>query len=347
MSLYIPKNHLPKLPASLHRNDKDRTEQSEAESMNCMLYGECAWYAYWKWVSSVARRYGWGLQKAREWVHSRGKVPEITDDEFPGWDSDDAVSAFMMQFPTWQWKGYDRDAMMQEAHIYDHAMRFGCNKDWAVVGKDRLKPWTLSQFMGILSWTQLAELPCHLEVCHRRQDMKFLSNDPIFGAEMRFELRMAETHDSWDADEVLRRSALPEPLATLDMIVTKGEPTLYSLMYPHDRVQNTFEGRKQVHDIDNCLTILGDGGCIFRVEVLDTVNFTRFRLAEMCPPWWSLCGGIGGTDPETAEYDFPFPDFGIYEGDEFTFDRFVAVCEEGVTRMKTRADRKFGSRSEE
>ena len=48
----------------------------------------------------------------------------------------------------------------------------------------------------------------------------------------------------------------------------------------------------------------------------------------------------------SAEYDFPFPEFGVEEGDELTYDQLVGILEEGRERINSRMSRKLKWRNE-
>ena len=221
-----------------------------------------------------------------------------------------------------------------------HSRRVRRNYDMARNGAN------LDTLVRALAAGEMEDLVCYLCAAERWDIVQSLVDDPIYGPEARCEIRIHATMTDHEVDEVFRRSNLPEKLDVIHRMLDKGWPTLYGLMYPWGKVQSTFEGIKQVHDIDDCLTVLADGGCVFRLQVLDAKDFTRFKLVELRPPWWCPHPTVGDegfvTDPVTAEYDFPFPDFGIEEGDEFDYDKFVEVVREGMARIAARSDRKSG-----
>ena len=70
-------------------------------------------------------------------------------------------------------------------------------------------------------------------------------------------------------------------------------------------------------------------------SVPDIAN--RFKLAVMITPWWSMSADIGAMpDPGCGEYDFPFYDFNINEGDEFDYAKLVEIIQRGIEQINSR-----------
>lgn len=305
---YCPKKHTPTLPLSQN-------------FMENRKYVAVAWHVYWKMCQNAKGENL--LEKHRLLQKMHPFTPPDTDNVNNGhyWSTDDFLVLFMLQFEDWQNKKYDIEYITsvrphQLIDLIDHTT-------------------TLDEVFNVLTndWNRHDVLD--IIYCRDAFDaVRELSEDPIFGHQARFEIRQNEWKKNYEIDEVFRRSALPENIQVIDKMLSKLGPTNYNVMFPYPK--------NEYHSYDNCLCVLGDGSMIFRLVVLDPEHCTRFTFVEMSKPWWKSYGLLGPCGPGEGEYDFPFYDLDISEGDELSLEKLIEVIERGSQQIMTRSERKWG-----
>jgi len=287
-------------------------------------YEEAAGFYYWKKVEAIAEEQDCSLMDARKILHQSHEVPSVDAEDSTQTDPGHLIALFMEDFEDWLDMPRNRDALF-------FLNTLSGSEDWHEQGKTDI---SLSEFIGNLHYFCRESLISFLKVCGRLDDIKVLLGDPIYGYEAKFELGWTEMMENFDESERIRKSKFHPNVWKIQKIVEKGRPSLYSVFYPWEHPN---------HNVPNCMTVMADGGPIFRLEVLDTENITQFRLVELMPPWWSMGGQIG-EKPESGlgEYDFPFYDFDIDDGDDFDLEKLLEVLRAGVEQINTRGFRKYG-----
>jgi len=312
MAKFVPLQHRPQLPYDPF------AEHDPVYDPGYYDFVHVAWHVYWQWIETAARRQDCSLVEARQLVHRRGNLPQTSGDK--PWSADDCLARFMLQFEGWQQKGYDLAAMHRKDRCrsrYDGFRQMGVSK---IAGLDL--------YLSALSYGEREDLVCFLMTDERWELIEFLVDDPIYGGDARSEIESRKWHEDFELAEQKRCAALPPNVQQIDGILARLGPTNYSVHYPYFH---------PAHSVPNCLCVLGDGGPIFRLEVLDPDTVTQFRLAELMPPWWSLYSTIGeAPGPGEGEYDFPFPDFGFGEGDVFDLACLLEVIQAGASKISTR-----------
>lgn len=152
-----------------------------------------------------------------------------------------------------------------------------------------------------------------------------------------------EMHRRFEVSAAIEHFSLPENLQELERLLGKTWPTTYRLHYPYLCDKAGVPNHPHLHTVPDCLCVTGDGSPIFRLQVMDKQTFNRFKLVVMMTPWWSMSTGIGEMpDPGCGEYDFPFYDFNINEGDEFDYAKLIEVIHRGIEQINSRGERKWG-----
>jgi hypothetical protein len=279
-------------------------------------FAKCAWHAYWQMVHTARLSHRLpSLLAAHRRVqsqHHRWTAPRKL------WHADDMICRFMTQFEEWQSRAFDLD----EVDGYDKA-------------PDGLGKMDLRTAFELVPDRRRENLVIDLHAHNRFDLLKTLTRDRIFGREAKSEIRINKWMTDFKVDEVCRRSQLPDSIQPFDKLLGGLEPSNYTVHYPYPP--------NQYHSVPNCLCVLADGSPIFRLEVLDPKEVTRFRLAELLPPWWGESAAIlTRPEPGEGEYDFPFHDLDIHEGDEFGVDKLMEVGDAAKAQLATRGERKFG-----
>jgi hypothetical protein len=287
-------------------------------------YKEAACFYYWQKIETIAEEQGCSLADARKILHQSHEVPPVDEKDYKQTDPGNLIVLFMEGFEDWQDTPHNRDALFLMSSVSGSV-------SWYEEGKTDI---SLSEFIGNLHYFCRESLVDHLKVCDRLEDMKALLDDPIYGYSAKWELEWTETMANWDEVDRIRKSKFHPNVWKIQKIIEKGKPSIYSVFYPWVHPN---------HNVPNCMTVMADGGPIFRLEVMDTENLTQFRLVELMPPWWSMGGGIGESpEPGLGEYDFPFYDFNINDGDVIDLEKLLEVLQAGVEQINTRGFRKYG-----
>jgi hypothetical protein len=287
-------------------------------------YKEAACFYYWQKIETIAEEQGCSLVDARKILHQSHAVPPVDEDDSMQTDPSNLIALFMEGFEDWLDMPHNRDALF-------FLNTLSGSVGWYEEGKTDI---SLSEFIDNLHYFCRESLVDHLKACGRLEDMKSLLDDPIYGYSAKFELEMTDLMENLDEADRIRKSKFHSNVWKIQKIVEKGQPSIYSVFYPWVHPN---------HNVPNCMTVMADGGPIFRLEVLDTENITQFRLVELMPPWWSMGGGIGESpEPGLGEYDFPFYDFEINDGDVFDLEKLLEVLQAGVEQINTRGFRKYG-----
>jgi len=303
---YSPKSNRPTLPAAI--------------TIENLHYRQVAWYAYWKMCKKTAKSKNCSLLEAHR--HLQAKHPfEAPNTETECWRSDNFMLLFMWQFEGWQLKTYDLEKIHED-------------------GKENFLDFIKPDTSAEICFTSCGDCArgdfiCNLWCRDCWNVVKEMADDPIFGCEAKIELSINERRTEYKINEVFRLSALPENVHKLYEQIKGLGPSNYTVKFPYPKNQN--------HNVENCLCVMADGGPIFRLEVLDPEACTRFKLAELMSPWWSMNRRFGDTkEPGEGEYDFPFYDFNIVEGNEFDLEKLMEVIKRGCEQISTRSSRKWG-----
>jgi hypothetical protein len=289
---------------------------------------KAAWFVYWKMVRKAKRELKCSLLAAHRHVQSQHpfKIPRgVRLDHH--WKSDDFLALFMLQFEDWQVKDYDLDNLYPRE--VDHAATM-----------NRIKPdMPLEKVFAIFSDERRDELVGDLWCRGHKKLLEQLFDDPIFGAEAKWEADNIQNREAWRVSEDARRAALHPNVQKIDSVLKDiVNASNYNVNYPWPP--------NHLHNIPNCLLVTADGGMIFRLEVLDPDTCTRFRLATLAPPWWKEYGLLEPCEPGEGEYDFPFYDFDIKEDDVIDFAKLMEVLNRGKEQIVTRRQRKWGIRNQ-
>lgn len=318
---FVPLVHRPVLP--LHGSKAGR------RGMDQFHYLHVAWHVYWNMVRDLQEQEEldtlWEAHQKVQAAHPF-EVPEELSEAYT--TPDDHLLLFLWQFEEWQSRAWDLDELYDddnhEFRVIQHRAVELINAQTTVEKAFELHPDDLrSDFVDQL-WCR-----------GHKHILEQIVDDPIFGEQAQQELFNMKRSEEFAISEVFRRSSLPEPVRQIDELISKAGPTNYSVHFPYP--PNPY------HNVPNCLCVLGDGGPIFRLEVLDPDTVSRFRLAEVMNPWWKDSGLLEQCGPGEGEYDFPFYDFNIHEDDEFDHDKLMQVLERGVEQINTRSQRKWGT----
>lgn len=120
--------------------------------------------------------------------------------------------------------------------------------------------------------------------------------------------------EEYRRSEKERISKMPKKFQQIDEMVAHAGPTNYTVQFPWNHSLNK---------VPNCFAMLGDGGIIFKLEVIDE---DTFKLAVLPKPW------RGPND-----YDFLFLNHGIKEGDTFNYETLLKIVEESVLHIRRRS----------
>ena len=326
---FTPISNRPVLPLS--DNDRGATEQDPL-GMRQYHYKGIAWAAYWKMVHQTAKKHKLRLWAAHQKLQKNHpiQVPDMGDRDYV-WSGDDFLLLFMWQFEKWQIKTYDMDKIYDEGNDLKHMVRIMSHRRVEQINAQTSLEDAFELHDDDVRYDFVNNLWCR----GHKHILEQIVDDPIFGHNAKFELASMGFSQQHAIDELFRRAALPDNIIKVDQISSKCWPSLYSVHFPYPP--------NQYHNVSNCLCMLADGGPIFRLEVLDPPLCSRFKLAELMSPWWSLNGRIGEhPGPGEGEYDFPFYDLDIVEGQEFDIDKLIEVMELGANQIAARGDRKWG-----
>lgn len=335
MNTFIPCRHRPILPRLSNVDQSD--DIAITINRNFRL---CAWVAYWEAVNKIREKKNVGILEARNLFHATGVLPKRSeqrkaegDDSF--WTADDMMVCFMLQFEKWQQKKWNINKLLTKD-------RLSCDL-FNTVSRRGI---SLEAYFARFPLSLAGMVVDYLMIDDRLEDVKSLLDDPIFGDDAGFELRSRAILQNHAIDEFLRIAQSHEHVQEIDGIIRAGSPSNYNVDYPYSEYGGFGpESGKKFHSIPNCLNVSADGSPLFRLEVLDTVGLTKYRLAELRKPWWGETAPLFESPKNEweGEYDFDFKHFGINEGDEFDHETFVKVMKHGIDRIKTRASRKYGN----
>lgn len=299
---YVPLSNKPTLPIKF------------AESYD---YVKVAWHVYWQMCKKLQKKQNYSLLEAHQSLQS--KYPFTLPEGIEKLTTEDRILLFMWQFKKWQLKSYDLEKIKSGGSNLTSSINIHTTAEEAF------------EYCGDANRSEIiCELWCRdcWEVVH-----KFI-NDPIFGEEARSEIENYEWRRQHEIDEVFRISALPPNITKIYESIKILGPSIYNVFFPYPK--------NQFHSVENCLCLMADGSVLFRLEVLDPETCTKFKLAELMPPWWKETGLLEACQPGEGEYDFPFYDFNIKEGDEFNLEKLMEVIEYGASQIGTRSLRKWG-----
>jgi hypothetical protein len=333
--------------SNAHKNDETKQQQAKA-------FREVAVRVYWSRVEKIMKTKRADLLEARKILHATGTLPpRNADREAAGykykigdnfWHTEDYIVAFMLQFEDWQQETYDMHKIDQQGRLrfLNHLWEAGKNKKMTVAG-----------YCSLMIDDIRNDLPQYLIYCGRLKDAKTLIDDPLWGDDAQFEVENDKRSQDHSIDEMLRIAQSHEHIQQIDAIIRKGSPTLYSVHYPwgpYGGFAHTLENPPKdadgkvippFHTFPNCLAVMGDGGPIFKLEVLDTDGLNKYALRILKAPWWGKHRQLGEEMAAgEGEYDFDFPYFNISEGDEFDHATLLKVLDHGIKRILTRSERK-------
>lgn len=285
-------------------------------TVDSMRYTDCAWHGYNVMVMEYSQKKKLSLWEAHKSIQA--KYPfKAEGDDIANWTSGNCIVQFMQKFKKWKNKTYDLEHLNNiQRSITRDCIKFNMPLHKAF----EFNFWDLNSFAEHL-WSQ-----------DMLNQLKELVDDPIFGTEAANNIRTLSFSRNFQIEEAFRRSNLHDNVKKIDQIISVSNQSSYNVMYPWPPNHN--------HNIPNCLCVVADGGCIFRLEVLDPETVTHFKLVNLINPWWKVEGILAQCKLGEGEYDFPFEDFNVFEGDVFDLDVLLKVMQTGMDRINTRSERK-------
>lgn len=324
---FTPIQHRPKLP--LGENDTSKNEV-DVLGMFQYHYKNLAWTTYWAMVRKTAKRCKLRLWAAHQRLQKKHpfEVPDMGDNDHH-WSEDDFLLLFMWQFEAWQIKTYDMDKIYDEGDDFKYQCRVIRHQRVELINAQTTVEDAFELHDDDMRDDFVSQLWCR----GHKHILEQIVDDPIFGHNAKMELRSMAFSRQMAVDDLFREAAFPENVGILQDRIRRAGPSLYNAFFPY--LPN------QYHNVQNCLCVMADGSPLFRLEVLDSPSCTRFKLAELMPPWWGENAPLfERPEPWAGEYDFPFHDFDLSEGDEFDFSKLMEVVERGCEQINTRHERK-------
>lgn len=332
MIKFIPVKHRPDVTESIEAY-LARWKQPDYDGTTAVHFRHCASHAYWDMVQDIIDKNKCTIVEARNILHK-----EYNDKiECASYSPATLICAFMMQFEAWQMEEYNINELYSRERLQVPRVFNGQCIGWfqwmEIEQQKSDHLFTLEEILNRFNYSDRSDLISNLRYLERWDLVNALTDDVIFGKEALSELSSKKVREEYEAAEERRKSALHFNIIKIYNIISEAGPTHYSVYFPY---------KHKNHNIPNCLCVMGDGLPIFRLEVLDPENVTRFKLAEVMDPWWGMHTKIGQTPgPGEGEYDFKFYDFNIQEGSEFGIDLLLEILESSVVRLNERVELKW------